>query len=138
MSQDVNSQTMKPLTAAAKLDIYLPAAPEEFRSQPISRGDLEKLRLDPPEWLTELWTVGPFPRDVVARKLGVTNTALARNDVSDSMTQSEIDALAGEEPQWLIKERENLAEVQREAIRIKEKEATRRAESNRPPKNRNG
>ena len=26
------SQTMKPVTAAAKLGIYLPAAPEEFQS----------------------------------------------------------------------------------------------------------
>lgn len=136
MSQDANAQTMKPLTAAAKLGIYLPAAPEDFRAQPISRGDLDALRADPPEWLTQLWTAGPFPRDVVARKLGVTNTALSRHDVSDSMTQVQIDDLIAAEPAWLTKERENFAEVQREAIRVKEKDAARRAESNRPPKNR--
>lgn len=136
MSTDANSQTMKPLTAAAKLGIFLPAAPEEFRDRPISRGELEELRAAPPAWLTELWTVGPFPRDVTARKLGVTNTALARNNVSDSMTQAEIDALSAEEPAWLVQERENFAEVQREAVRIKEKDAARRAQSNRPPKTR--
>ncbi|MBY6539559.1 hypothetical protein HQ325_12830 [Rhodococcus sp. BP-349] len=136
MSQDLNTQTMKPLTAAAKLGIFLPAAPEEFRSQPITRGDLEALRQNPPQWLSDLWTAGPFPRDVVARKLGVTNTALARNDVSDSMTQAEIDALSAEEPDWLKAERENYAEVQREAVRVKEKEEARRAQTNRPPKNR--
>lgn len=79
---------------------------------------------------------GAVPRDVVARKLGVTNTALARNDVSDSMTQAEIDALSAEEPDWLKAERENYAEVQREAVRVKEKEEARRAQTNRPPKNR--
>lgn len=136
MSPDLNAQTMKPLTAANKLGIYLPAAPEDFRSTPISRGDLDALRNDPPAWLTELWTNGPFPRDLVAKKLGVTNAALSRHDVSDSMTQAQIDELAASEPEWLVRERENFAEVQREAIRVKEKEAARRAQSNRPPKNR--
>ncbi len=136
MSTGDASQTMKPLTAAGKLGIYLPAAPEEFRSGSIGRADLDALRADPPEWLRALWETGPFPRDVVARKLGVTNTALARNGVSDAMTQEQIDALAGEEPEWLTRERANLVEVQREATRVKEKEIERRERTNRPPKNR--
>ena len=37
------SQTMKPLTAAAKLGIYLPAAPEEFQTTPITRDELDAL-----------------------------------------------------------------------------------------------
>lgn len=127
---------MKPLTAAGKLGIYLPAAPEDFRTGSITRAEVDALRADPPEWLRVLWESGPFPRDVVARKLGVTNTALARNGVSDALTQEQIDALIGEEPEWLTRERANLVEVQREATRVKEKEIERRERTNRPPKNR--
>ena len=42
---------MKPLTAAGKLGIHLPAAPEEFRARGITRAELDELRADPPEWL---------------------------------------------------------------------------------------
>ena len=37
---------MKPITAANKLGIYLPAAPEEFRNSPITREALDELRDD--------------------------------------------------------------------------------------------
>ncbi|MFE7801190.1 DUF5997 family protein [Nocardia sp. NPDC057440] len=135
MSPDKKPQTMKPLTAANKLGIYLPAAPEEFRNSPISRADLEELRTNPPEWLTELRRTGPFPRDVVARKLGVSNTGLARADVSDALTTEEITALLADPPEWLIRERESYATVLKENERIKEQQAERRAATNRPAKN---
>ena len=80
------SQTMKPLTAAAKLGIYLPAAPEEFQTTPITRDELDALRDNPPAWLVELRRNGPFPRDVVAQKLGISRSGLARAGVSDAMT----------------------------------------------------
>lgn len=127
---------MKPLTAANKLGIYLPAAPEEFRNAPISRTQLEALRNDPPEWLVELRRTGPFPRDVVARKLGVSNTGLTRAGVSDHLTVDEIGALLADPPEWLVRERENYAAVRAENERIKTKEAERRAATNRPAKNR--
>ncbi|WP_201297890.1 DUF5997 family protein [Nocardia sp. CY41] len=136
MSPDKKPQTMKPLTAADKLGIYLPAAPEEFRNAPISRAQLDALRNDPPEWLTELRRTGPFPRDVVARKLGVSNTGLTRAGVSDHLTAEEIDALLADPPEWLVHERENYAAVRAENERIKAKEAERRAATNRPAKNR--
>ncbi|MEU1957943.1 DUF5997 family protein [Nocardia sp. NPDC019255] len=136
MSPDQKSQMMKPLTAANKLGIYLPAAPEEFRNAPISRAQLDALRNDPPEWLTELRRTGPFPRDVVARKLGVSNTGLTRAGVSDHLTVDEIDALLADPPEWLVRERENYAAVRAENERIKAKEAERRAATNRPAKNR--
>ncbi|MVU79042.1 hypothetical protein GPX89_17530 [Nocardia sp. ET3-3] len=138
MSPDKNPQTMKPLTAADKLGIYLPATPEEFRNSPVTRAQLEELRVNPPEWLTELRKNGPFPRDVVARKLGISNSGLARNGISDALTAAEIDTLLADPPEWLIRERDNLIEVRKEAERVKEKEATRRASTNRPPKNRFG
>lgn len=47
MSPDKKPQTMKPLTAANKLGIYLPAAPEDFRNSPISRTELDELRNNP-------------------------------------------------------------------------------------------
>ena len=37
---------MKPVTAAAKLGIYLPAAPEQFRESPITRAELDALRAE--------------------------------------------------------------------------------------------
>ncbi len=127
---------MKPLTAANKLGIYLPAAPEEFRNSPISRADLEDLRTNPPEWLIELRRTGPFPRDVVARKLGVSNTGLARAEVSDFLTTHEIADLLADPPEWLIRERESYAAVLKENERIRAQQAERRAASNRPAKNR--
>ncbi|MBA4856879.1 DUF5997 family protein [Nocardia farcinica] len=138
MSPEQKSQMMKPLTAANKLGIYLPAAPEEFRNSPISRAELERLRTDPPAWLTELRRTGPFPRDVTARKLGVSNSGLARAEVSDALTADEIAALLADPPEWLIRERENYAQVQRENERIKAKRAEHRAATNRPAKNRFG
>ncbi|MFE3057806.1 DUF5997 family protein [Nocardia sp. NPDC059239] len=138
MSPDKNPQTMKPLTAANKLGIYLPATPAEFRNSPVTRAQLEELRTDPPQWLLELRANGPFPRDVVARKLGISNSGLARAAVADALTADEIAALLADPPEWLLRERENLVAVRKEAERVKEKEAARRAASNRPPKNRFG
>ena len=65
------SQTLKPLTAAQKLGVHLPATPEEFRSAELTRDEVEQLKADPPAWLVELRRNGPFPRDVVASKLGI-------------------------------------------------------------------
>ena len=72
---------MKPATAASKLGIYLPAAPAEFQNSPITREELDALRSDPPEWLVELRRNGPFPRDVVAQKLGVSRSGLVRGGI---------------------------------------------------------
>ncbi|WP_068065830.1 DUF5997 family protein [Nocardia xishanensis] len=136
MSPDKKPQMMKPLTAADKLGIYLPAAPEEFRNSPITRADLDRLRTDPPAWLTELRRTGPFPRDITARKLGVSNSGLARAGVSDALTADEIATLLADPPEWLVRERESYEAVQRENERVKTKEAERRAATNRPAKNR--
>lgn len=111
------SQTMKPATAAAKLGIYLPAAPEEFQNTPISRDDLDELRADPPAWLVDLRRNGPFPRDVVAQKLGISRSGLARAGVSDAMTSDEIGALLADPPEWLISERETHRKVLDEQAR---------------------
>jgi len=138
VSADKKSQMMKPLTAAGKLGIYLPAAPAEFRDSPLSFGELERLRADPPQWLTDLRRNGPFPRDITARKLGISNSGLARAEVADALTATEIEALLADPPEWLVRERENYAEVLRENERIKAKRAAHRAATNRPAKNRFG
>lgn len=97
---------MKPITAASKLGIYLPAAPEEFRNSPITREELDALRADPPAWLVELKKNGPFPRDVVAAKLGISRSGLARAGVGDALTADEIGTLLADPPGWLQDERE--------------------------------
>ncbi len=99
-------QLLSPATAAQKLGVFLPATPEEFRAAPVSRTELQQLQADPPEWLTTLRREGPHPRAEVARRLGVSNSALARGGVSDSMTTAEIRALLDEMPEWLVAERD--------------------------------
>lgn len=102
-------QLLSPATAAKKLGLYLPATPEEFQATPITRTQLNALNETPPEWLTTLRREGPHPRDEVSRRLGVSNSALARAGVSDHMTTAEIRALLDERPEWLVAEREKHA-----------------------------
>ena len=99
-------QMLSPATTAKKLGVFLPATPEEFRAEPISRTAMQEMQDSPPEWLTSLRREGPHPRDEVARRLGVSNSALARGGVSDSMTTAEIKALLDDRPEWLVAERE--------------------------------
>lgn len=113
------SQTMKPITAAAKLGIYLPAAPEEFRTTPITREQLDALRDDPPAWLVELRKNGPFPRDVVAQKLGVSKSGLARGGLTEALTHDQIGELLDDPPGWLVDERETHRKVLAEEARQK-------------------
>ncbi len=108
---------MKPVTAAAKLGIYLPAAPEEFRTSPITRAELDALRADPPQWLIELRRNGPFPREVVAQKLGVSRSGLARAGITEPLDADQIGALIAEPPEWLVRERESYHEVVAEKTR---------------------
>jgi hypothetical protein len=116
------SQTMKPATAAKKLEIYLPATPTEFQEGTVSRAELNSLQTDPPEWLVELRKNGPHPRSVVAARLGVSASGLARGGVTEALTTSEIEELRDEAPEWLQRERTIQAEVRREAVRVKEKQ----------------
>ncbi|MGN6162140.1 MAG: DUF5997 family protein [Marmoricola sp.] len=115
------SQSMKPEVAAKKLGVYLPATPEEFRSGPITREQLNALQADPPQWLLDLRADGPHPRSVVAGKLGISNSGLARAGVSDAMTTAEITALLAEMPPWLEAERATQAEVRQEKIRLQQR-----------------
>jgi len=116
---------MKPATAAKKLGVYLEATPADFREGVISRPELTALRTDPPEWLRELRRDGPHPRPVVAAKLGVSISGLARGGVTEALTTEQIEALLEESPEWLLKERATQAEVRREAARVKDKKAER-------------
>ncbi|WP_342710572.1 DUF5997 family protein [Mycolicibacter sinensis] len=61
-----NAQSMKPATAAKKLDVYLPATPAEFQAGPITRSELAALQADPPQWLRDLRKNGPHPKNLVA------------------------------------------------------------------------
>ncbi|SFY08855.1 hypothetical protein SAMN02787144_1010250 [Streptomyces atratus] len=125
MTSHKTAQTMKPATAAKKLGVYLEATPAEFREGVVSRTELNALQTDPPEWLQELRRNGPHPRPVVAAKLGVSISGLARGGVTEALTTEQIDALKKEAPEWLQQERATQAEVRKEAVRIKEKNAAR-------------
>jgi hypothetical protein len=135
MSSHQNTQTMKPATAAKKLGVYLPATPAEFREGVVSRSELNALQTDPPEWLQDLRRDGPHPRPVVAAKLGVSISGLARGGVTEALTTEQIDALKDENPQWLEQERATQAGVRKEAARLKAKRADQgesRARETRP------
>lgn len=123
MTSHQNTQTMKPATAAKKLGVYLEATPAEFQEGVVSRSELTALQTDPPEWLQELRRNGPHPRPVVAAKLGVSISGLARGGVTDALTTDQIEALKQDSPEWLQKERATQAEVRKETARIKDKKA---------------
>lgn len=114
-----NAQSMKPATAAKKLDVYLPATPAEFQENAITRADLAALQADPPQWLKDLRKNGPHPKNLVAAKLGISIAGLARGGVEKALTTEQIDALLEEKPDWLIIERESYQQVLREQRRIK-------------------
>ncbi|TCK22252.1 DUF5997 family protein [Pseudonocardia endophytica] len=120
-------QTMKAATAAKKLGVLLDATPEEFRDGVVSRDELDALQADPPEWLRELRRDGPHPRPVVADRLGVSISGLARADITEPLTTAQITALKEEQPEWLVRERATRAESQREEARVQAKESGRPA-----------
>ncbi|MFI0798905.1 DUF5997 family protein [Amycolatopsis lurida] len=110
---------MKPATAAKKLGVYLEATPVEFQEGVVSRDELNALQAEPPEWLRELRRNGPHPRPVIAAKLGVSISGLARGGITGTLTTEQIDAIKNENPDWLKRERETLAEVRKEEARLK-------------------
>lgn len=120
-------QSMKAETAAKKLGILLDAAPEEFRASVVTRDELAALQADPPEWLETLRRDGPHPRSVVAAKLGVSNSGLARGGVTEPLTTAEIKALLAAPPAWLVQERATQAAVRAEKIRVADRDKERAA-----------
>jgi hypothetical protein len=121
MTARKTSQTMKPATAAKKLDVYLPATPAEFQEGVVSRDELNALQADPPEWLRELRRTGPHPRSVVAARLGVSIGGLARAGITEALTTEDIEAIRDENPDWLEHERATQAEVRRQEAELKKK-----------------
>lgn len=117
---------MKPATAAKKLDVYLPATPAEFQQGPITRAELAALQADPPEWLRTLRADGPHPKNLVAAKLGISNSGLVRGGITEALTTAQIDDLLAEMPDWLAAERATQIEVRREERRVKSLHADRR------------
>lgn len=65
---------------------------------------------------------------MVAAKLGISISGLARGGITDALTTEQIEALKKDLPEWLQKERAIQAEVRKEAVRIKEKNAEKDAE----------
>jgi len=116
---------MKPATAAKKLGIYLPATPAEFQDGIVTRAEFLALQSTPPEWLVELRRSGPHPRQVVAQKLGVSTSGLARAGAPDVLTTSEIKTLLETMPEWLVAERAVHAGVNEENSRIKTERAAK-------------
>ncbi|GIJ43810.1 hypothetical protein Val02_06960 [Virgisporangium aliadipatigenens] len=119
---------MKPATAALKLGVHLPATPAEFQDGMISREELDELQHNPPQWLVELRRNGPHPRNVVAARLRVSNSGLARGGVTEPLTSEQIAALAADPPEWLVRERETLADTKREEQRLAGKRESDAAE----------
>jgi len=124
-----SEQIMKPATAAKKLGVYLPATPASFQEEPITRSAFLELQANPADWLIELRKNGPHPRDVVARKLGVSTSGLARAEITEALTTEQIQELLRTLPAWLVQERAVHAEVNAENARVNARNAERRARS---------
>jgi hypothetical protein len=122
---------MKASTAAAKLDVYLPATPEDFQNRMITREELTELQRTPPQWLVDLRRDGPHPRSVIAGRLRVSISGLARGGITDPLTTEEIEALQAEPPSWLVREREIAAQVRLEERLQESREADRKADADR-------
>lgn len=120
---------MKPATAAKKLGVYLPATPPEFRDGFVTRDQLNELLTSPPQWLVDLRLNGPHPRHEVARKLGISTSGLGRAEMNDALTTAEIRELLANRPPWLEAERAVQAGVREENVRVKARDAERRARS---------
>jgi len=125
-------QTMKPATAAKKLGILLQSTPDAFKSGTVTRSDFLELQSTPPEWLLALRKNGPHPRQVVAQKLGISTSGLARAGAPEIMTTAEIKTLLEQKPEWLVVERATHAAVQEENVRIKTERAAKAAQRENP------
>jgi hypothetical protein len=123
VSKPKKSQVMKPSTAALKLDVFLPATPQDFQAGWVSREELDELQRNPPQWLVDLRRNGPHPRHVVAARLRVSNSGLARGGITEPLTTAQIAALVADPPPWLTRERETHAEARREQRRLRERRA---------------
>jgi hypothetical protein len=121
VSKPKKSQVMKPATAALKLDVYLPATPTEFQEGSVSREELDELQRNPPQWLADLRRDGPHPRGVVAARLRVSNSGLARGGITEPLTTAQIAELVADPPPWLIRERATHAETLLEQRRLQER-----------------
>ena len=93
------------------------------------------MHTNPPEWLTELRRTGPYPRPVVAQKLGISVTALKKNDMDKPLDAAEIKELLENQPDWLRAARTAHAEARTEgqsaegnATKSQDAEATAPAE----------
>src|SRR6476620_6622107 len=118
-------QTMKPQTAAKKLGVLLSETPTDFQEGVVSRTELNALQADPPEWLSTLRRNGPHTRQETARRLGISNSGLARGGVGEHLTTDEIKAVLEEMPDWLVAERDVYAQVRAEDARVKARDAER-------------
>lgn len=123
MTPEKSSQSMKPATAAKKLGIYLPAAPQEFQDNPVTRAQLDEMQSTPPEWLSELRRNGPHPRPVVAQKLNISIGGLSRGGITEPLTTAQINELLASPPEWLVAERASFAAVRAENQRVKQENA---------------
>ncbi|WP_214321402.1 DUF5997 family protein [Nonomuraea sediminis] len=115
------TQTMKPETAAKKLGVLLSATPAEFQAGVVSRDELNELQSKPPAWLVDLRRNGPHPKQVVAAKLKVSISGLARGGITEPLTTAEIEELKAENPAWLEHEQSIHAETRKEALRLKQR-----------------
>jgi hypothetical protein len=129
MTSRKTPQTMKPATAAKKLGVYLEATPAEFQDGVVSRDELNALQTDPPDWLRDLRRNGPHPRSVIAAKLRISISGLARGGVTEALTTEQVEALKADNPDWLQRERATQAEVRKAEGRLRATAETRQTRS---------
>ncbi|MCL2595815.1 MAG: DUF5997 family protein [Promicromonosporaceae bacterium] len=128
-----SQQMLKPLNAAKRLGVYLPATPAEFQATGVTRAELAELEKNPPKWLATLRREGPHPRPVVAGRLGISIAGLARGGIIDPLTTEQINELRDDPPAWLTAEREVAAKVREEEERVAKHTAKKQTGAARRP-----
>lgn len=131
MTSHKTAQTMKPATAAKKLRVprgHPRRVPGGCRLAHRAQHTAGRSARVAPGTATQR----PAPRPVVAAKLGISISGLARGGITEALTTEQIEALKTEAPDWLRQERATQAEVRKEAVRIKEKNAAREDRSGDP------
>lgn len=121
-----SSQRLSPINAARKLGVLLSATPTQFQAKGITREELDAMQANPPEWLATLRKEGPHPKQVVAARLGISNSGLARGGITEPLTSAQIRELLDEMPDWLAHERDVHRGVLAEEERLKAKSRTAR------------
>ena len=121
MSKPKKSQVMKPATAALKLDVYLPATPQEFQEGWCPARSSTNCSAIRRSGSSTCAATVPIPATSSRPGCGCRTAGSPVAASPTPLTTAQIAALVADPPEWLIRERETHAETRREQQRLRER-----------------